>query len=423
MASAGFKWVRVNLNWAAVEPHENVWDPGQIAYYDQVLRSLHDKGFSILAVLGSTGSTPAWAQGKPPSQSNRKCSRDKTLGPPKDDSVFRDFTYAIASRYKGHVIGWDLWNEPNNPCSFPGTDEQFRKRVLAAGYDGIKAAEPNAVVVGPAPSNNISAGDLSTWWDNVLTYTTSSGAHYLVRPVSAISVHGYDTVASIEGKMSAASSYYRCTEDHSYCVSTFWLTEFGFNDPGCWRWFGCGSPDPGQEAITVFEYCRSRTDCMKALYWSAAYDNYDGATQLDSLALLDPATLTPRPKYYEIASYVQAHQPSICPSPGTGSSALRPGQCLHPGEALVDGPYSLALQYDGNLVLYGPSGALWSSGTHGEAVYDVILQFDGNLVLYGPSGALWSSRTDGQAVDFAVLQSDGNFVIYGPGGALWWTGT
>jgi hypothetical protein len=48
-------------------------------------------------------------------------------------------------------------------------------------------------------------------------------------------------------------------------------------------------------------------------------------------------------------------------------------------------------QSDSNVVLYGPSGAVWSTGTWGTSANLLVLQTDGNLVLYGPSGAVWSS--------------------------------
>ncbi len=102
----------------------------------------------------------------------------------------------------------------------------------------------------------------------------------------------------------------------------------------------------------------------------------------------------------------------------------------------------LAMQTDGNLVLYGTGGALWSTGTWQTGAAELAMQNDGNLVLYSAQGPLWSSMfgmhnilVSGASLprnyplispngDFrAILQSDGNFVVYSPGGAIWsaWT--
>jgi hypothetical protein len=40
------------------------------------------------------------------------------------------------------------------------------------------------------------------------------------------------------------------------------------------------------------------------------------------------------------------------------------------------------------------------------------MQGDGNLVIYSPNGAVWSSSTATSSGDRLVMQSDGNLVIY-----------
>jgi hypothetical protein len=108
-----------------------------------------------------------------------------------------------------------------------------------------------------------------------------------------------------------------------------------------------------------------------------------------------------------------------------GKDYLEPGQELLRGDWLTsqDGRFAFVLQDDGNLVLYGPRGALWASNTAGIAVRTAIMQHDGNLVLYGYDGrAVWHSNTYGQTDSRLVLQNDGNVVIY-RSGAVWASNT
>ncbi len=57
----------------------------------------------------------------------------------------------------------------------------------------------------------------------------------------------------------------------------------------------------------------------------------------------------------------------------------------------------LAVQSDGNLVLYGPYGAQWSTGTvNPRTGYQLVMQNDGNLVLYSSSGPVWATGTAGR---------------------------
>jgi hypothetical protein len=82
--------------------------------------------------------------------------------------------------------------------------------------------------------------------------------------------------------------------------------------------------------------------------------------------------------------------------------------------------YRLTLQNDGNLVLYGPSGAKWAVGENkGHAL---IQQSDGNLVLYSYQGAaVWSSNiwlANGSQTQ-TFIQGDGNIVTYDKYSPIW----
>ncbi|MCI4590389.1 hypothetical protein MOK15_15540 [Sphingobium sp. BYY-5] len=88
-----------------------------------------------------------------------------------------------------------------------------------------------------------------------------------------------------------------------------------------------------------------------------------------------------------------------------------------------DGRFKLAMQGDGNLVLYFGSQALWvAPGTYG-AGNQAYFQNDGNFVVYGPSGPLWAAGVNSPGAEL-YLQDDGNLVIYSLYGVpLWHTGT
>jgi surface antigen len=93
----------------------------------------------------------------------------------------------------------------------------------------------------------------------------------------------------------------------------------------------------------------------------------------------------------------------------------------------TDGRYLLAMQGDGNLVLYGPSGrALWATswrtGYWSQQEY-VVFQSDGNLVTYGGGRAIWASNTAGRGGTQFAVQSDGNMVIYANSTPLWASNT
>ena len=96
---------------------------------------------------------------------------------------------------------------------------------------------------------------------------------------------------------------------------------------------------------------------------------------------------------------------------------LNPGEAIHAGQSRTscDGRFVLAMQTDGNLVVYQGRRALWSTGTGGRGGQFAVMQADGNFALYGRTAALWFSGTAGHAGSALSLQTDGNLVVYAPG--------
>lgn len=121
------------------------------------------------------------------------------------------------------------------------------------------------------------------------------------------------------------------------------------------------------------------------------------------------------------------------PPPSPLGDTLQPNQLLNPDQYLSSSnptlygvrvyKYFLNMQgTDGNLVLYGPSGALWATYTQGNPrAYAVMQGPDGNFVVYRQGGiAIWNSQTQGNPNAYLAMQGDGNVVIYRQGGVAIW---
>lgn len=87
-----------------------------------------------------------------------------------------------------------------------------------------------------------------------------------------------------------------------------------------------------------------------------------------------------------------------------------------------NGKFKLAMQGDGNLVLYRSTGqALWSTSTHGRTVSEAIMQDDGNFVMYGPGrSVIWQTATCGNPGAWLTVKNNGNVVIYDSAGNQLW---
>ena len=123
-----------------------------------------------------------------------------------------------------------------------------------------------------------------------------------------------------------------------------------------------------------------------------------------------------------------AHQVATSPGPRSShGTELVAGTELKAGSWLTssNGRYRLAMQPDGNLVLYWEGHPLWASNTAKHPGAVLAMQGDGNLVVYQGSRPIWSSGTDrgGNAPYYLSLQDNGNATIYSPARKpIWATG-
>lgn len=129
---------------------------------------------------------------------------------------------------------------------------------------------------------------------------------------------------------------------------------------------------------------------------------------------------------YKNSSAVWASNSVTFDQTDIANSLVLGNQTLFPGQSLYtpDRYYRLTAQSDGNIVLYTPSRAIWSSNTYGKRFDRMIIQDDGNIVTYdGNNYATWSTRTNSTGGTIFRIQGDGNLVLYAGGRALWASNT
>lgn len=101
-------------------------------------------------------------------------------------------------------------------------------------------------------------------------------------------------------------------------------------------------------------------------------------------------------------------------------NSLFRGEQIKKGQQIVskNGKYSLAMQHDGNLVIYSRDGFIWQAGTGGRGDR-FIMQTDGNAVVYDiDNKAIWATITNKGAS--LIMQDDGNLVVYDDNNNMIW---
>jgi hypothetical protein len=143
---AGFRWVKQGFAWREIEGIAKGKFDWSVT--DRIVDQAESIGLNIIARLDSD---PTWASGQTYPNAN-----NVIMTPPKNYQDFADFCSALASRYKGRIAAYQIWNEPNLAREWGGQapDPESYTRLLKAGYQAIKAADPNAIIIsaGMAPT-------------------------------------------------------------------------------------------------------------------------------------------------------------------------------------------------------------------------------------------------------------------------------
>ncbi|MCB9099600.1 MAG: PD40 domain-containing protein [Anaerolineales bacterium] len=293
----GLGWGKSYVNWATVEP-----EPGEFRWIDpdNIVKAMGDQQIKILMRVHGT---PAWAR-----PANSSYTR-----PPQDMADFGRFMSALATRYKGQVAAYEIWNEPNLNYEWGNgqPDPAAYTKMLKTAYTAVKAADPAALVI---------TGGLATTGDGSPTamgdldflqamYDAGAKGYF-----DAVGSHPYtfgrgpDEIDLWGLSLSRVAEQYQVMQDNDDRQSRIWVTELG--------WVIASNWDLGEhQAIAVSE-------AQQAQYLSAAFDKletnwpfvqavflfnldfstvawYPASEPMRWYAILNPDR-TPRPAYTEL---------------------------------------------------------------------------------------------------------------------------
>jgi WD40 repeat protein len=290
----GFDWGKSYVNWATVEP-----EPGQFRWVDpdNIIRAMGDQQVQILMRVHGT---PAWA--RPPDSSYTH--------PPADMAKFANFMTVLATRYKGKVAAYEIWNEPNLAYEWGNLnpDPAAYTEMLKTAYIAVKAADPEALVI---------SGGLATTGDGSSTaygdllflqgmYEAGAKGYF-----DALGSHPYTFGHSPDQVDPWGLSLSRVTEQYEVMTANndgdrpVWITEMGWALQTDWD---LGEHGPNtvtemqQAEYLARAYTKTKRDWpfIKALFLFnldfSTVSWYPAAEPMRWYAILNPDR-TPRPAY------------------------------------------------------------------------------------------------------------------------------
>lgn len=248
--------------WAELEPNKGDW---RFSILDSYVAEAEKRGVEPLLVLGLA---PWWAAGPNSSPSflpQAPCS------PPQNVSDWQNYVRIVATRYKGRIRQYELWNEAHVKQFYCGTEQQMLELARAA-YTILKEVDPNNIVISPT----------GAWWWLDDFFPIGGGAY-----CDVIGYHFYvsgsppdDPARPPESMLELVQKLRALMSKYNLADRPIWNTEQGW-------WNKVFSPDEAASYVAR-SYLLMWAAGIDRQYWYA-WDNHTAVslrlTQQDSITI------------------------------------------------------------------------------------------------------------------------------------------
>lgn len=263
-------WRTSHASWADIEPERGRW---HFELLDKYVDWSEEHRLDILMPLTYT---PRWASSAPDAPTDVANDNPPGLsGPPRDMDDWRNFVRTVATRYKGRIRNWEIWNEPNRPQSWTGSVSQMIDMTREA-YTILSQIDPSSTVVSPAATETYGLKFFEA-------FIGGGGGRY----ADAIGYHFYvGRDDPPEAAIGLIDSVKKILEKNGLATKPIWNTEAGWLGPTLLP------PDTGVAWLTR-AYILNWAAGVSRFYWYA-WENHHG-TRIE-LVGPDNAALTPAGK-------------------------------------------------------------------------------------------------------------------------------
>ena len=205
--------------WPNLEPEKGKWDFSKLDLY---VKQAEGAGVEILLPLAFS---PRWASARP--------DENSPYGPgnaaePAQIEDWRNYVRTVATRYKGRVRHYELWNEVNTGF-YTGSQEKLIELAQEA-YRILKEIDLGNVLVSPSV---VGAGKHLIWFDD---YLRKGGAKYL----DVVGYHFYVPAESPEAMLGLVKAVKTIMAKNGVSDKPLWNTETGW-----WVANTDGTPETG----------------------------------------------------------------------------------------------------------------------------------------------------------------------------------
>ena len=286
-------WRTSHVNWADIQLEKNRW------YFDLLDKYVQWSQQNHTPILMPLTYTPRWASSTPDAPTDVEANNPPGLsGPPRDMEDWRIFVRTIATRYKGRIQNWEIWNEPNRSQSWTGSVDAMVAMTREAARI-LKEVDPGCTVVSPAPTGLNGLPFLDK-------FLAKGGGKF----VDVIGYHFYVSRDDPPEAMLPLIDKVKSTmKEYGVADKPLWNTEAG--------WLGPSLLSPDLQAAYISRaFILNWAAGVNRFYWYA-WENHHG-TQIE-LTGPDNATLTPAGRAFATTqTWMKGAALSQCASPHDG---------------------------------------------------------------------------------------------------------
>ncbi|AFY82267.1 beta-1,4-xylanase [Oscillatoria acuminata PCC 6304] len=204
------------VEWFELEPRKGEWN---FTILDKSVALAEENGVEILLNLGLT---PRWASARPQEPSLYATG---TAAEPKNIEDWRNYVRTVATRYKGRIHYYELWNEPNLKGFYTGSLETMLT-LCEEAYRILKEVDSSITVVSPPPTD----AEHGIEWLN--QYLARGGGAY----ADVIGFHFYvpflppETMVPLIHEVQMTMAKYGVGDKPLWNTETGWLGRAPFSD-------------------------------------------------------------------------------------------------------------------------------------------------------------------------------------------------
>lgn len=291
--------------WPNLEPQKDQWDFKNLDLY------MEDAKEHQVEILLPLGLSPQWVSSRPEEKS--AYGPGNAAGPARLDA-WRDYVRTIATRYKGRVFAYEIWNEPNLKQFYSGSIPEMLQ-LAGAAYTIIKEIDPHAVVCSPSATGP----DGVAWLDQ---YLQQGGGKY----ADVIGFHFYTNPDPPENMLPRIQRVKAVMQKYGLSNKTLWNTETGWAmenrlsvvqaAPASVKFNSVVLSEEQASAYVARTHILSWAENVQRLYWYSWDNKVMGLTEADGRTVKSPARA-----YTVVREWLLGARMNSCQSDETGTWA------------------------------------------------------------------------------------------------------